>query len=208
MACAKCKLCRREGTKLFLKGEKCFGSKCPVVRRNYPPGAHGPTQTFKKTLMGFARQLREKQKAKRIYGLREHQFSNYVEVARKREGDAGVLLKQLLEMRLDNVMFRAGFATSRAHAHQLVGHGLVLLNGKKNDIPSYQVKIGDTLQFRERVLKSKNGEDTTKRLEKHVAPSWLTVDAQKMEIKVVNKPVEADMELIFNTKPIIEYYSR
>lgn len=204
----KCKQCRREGTKLFLKGEKCFGPKCPVVRRTYPPGVHGPKQTHTKKLFGYAKQLREKQKARRTYRLKEYQFRNYVGVAQRRKGDSGQFLKHLLEMRLDNAVYRAGFAVSRDSARQLVGHGLVLVNNKKVDIPSYQVAIGDTIAVKERIRNAKPGEEMKKRLEKYTPPSWLSVDAVQVVAKVTSVPKDEDMGLIFDTQPIIEYYSR
>ncbi|HBF67566.1 MAG TPA: 30S ribosomal protein S4 [Candidatus Magasanikbacteria bacterium] len=204
----KCKQCRREGTKLFLKGEKCFGTKCPVVRRTYPPGVHGPAQTRTKKLMGFARQLREKQKARRVYRLKEYQFRNYVEAAQRRKGDSGQFLKNMLEMRLDNVVYRTGFATSRDQARQLVGHGLIRVNDKKVNIPSYQVSVGDALTFKDATLNSKIGEEVKKRLEKLEPPSWITINPTRVEAKVTSTPREEDMGLIFDTQPIIEYYSR
>ena len=143
----KCKQCRREGVKLFLKGEKCYGPKCPIVRRNYPPGIHGAKKT-RQRLTEYGHQLREKQKAKKIYGILERPFRNYYQKAIKQKGDTNEILGQLLEMRLDNVIYRLGLAKSRKAARQLVSHGFFLVNGKKVNIPSYQVKIKDEITIK------------------------------------------------------------
>ena len=201
----KCRNCRREGTKLFLKGAKCFTSKCPMTVRPYPPGVHGPAQTRVK-LTGFGTQLREKQKAKRIYGLLERQFSNYVEKAAGSEGNTAEILQQMLEKRLDNVVYRLGVTESRAQARQLVGHGHVLVNGKKLDIPSYQVNIDDAISF-----DAEGQAAVAKRADavaKHARPAWLNFDAKSGSAKVLSQPNIKDMEHIFDMSPIIEYYSR
>lgn len=201
----KCRQCRREGTKLFLKGAKCFTSKCPIVQRPFPPGVHGPSQTRSK-LTGFGTQLREKQKAKRLYGLLERQFSNYVVKASATQGNTGEMLQQLLEMRLDNVVYRLGAADSRAAARQLVGHGHVTINGKKLDIASYQVEVDDVIGFDKGAL-----ELLGKRAEaiaKANRPSWLDFESKKFEGKVLSKPTSKDIESLFDVTPIIEYYSR
>src|SRR3954467_11999916 len=145
---AVCRLCRREGMKLFLKGAKCFTEKCPVEKRNFAPGQHGKDRKAK--IVGYGLQLREKQKAKRIYFTLEKQFRNYFEKAAKAQGVTGEVLLQQLERRLDNVAYRMGFANSRRQARQLVRHGHVLVNGRKLDIPSYQVAIGDEIEVREK----------------------------------------------------------
>ncbi|OGH60860.1 MAG: 30S ribosomal protein S4 [Candidatus Magasanikbacteria bacterium RIFCSPHIGHO2_01_FULL_50_8] len=201
----KCRNCRREGTKLFLKGAKCFTSKCPVARRPFAPGVHGPTQTRVK-MTGFGTQLREKQKAKRLYGLLERQFSNYVVKASATKGNTGETLQQLLEMRLDNVVYRLGVAESRAAARQLVGHGHVLINGKKLDIPSYQVEVNDVVGF------GKQGREAIGKRAEAIAkanrPSWLDFEAAAFEGKILSKPMSKDIEAMFDVTPIIEYYSR
>lgn len=201
----KCRNCRREGTKLFLKGAKCFTSKCPVARRPFPPGVHGPSQTRIK-LTGFGTQLREKQKAKRIYGLLERQFSNYVEKAANSKGNTGEILQQLLETRLDNVVYRLGVGASRSEARQLIGHGHVLINGKKLDIPSYHVEVNDEITFDEEVqmIAGKRGDAVAK----HQRPSWLNFEAKGFSAKVLSNPSIKDMEHLFDVTPIIEYYSR
>ncbi len=201
----KCRNCRREGTKLFLKGAKCFTSKCPVARRPFPPGVHGPSQTRSK-LTGFGTQLREKQKAKRIYGLLERQFSNYVEKAAGSKGNTAEILQQMLETRLDNVVYRLGVSESRSQARQLVGHGHVLVNGKKLDIPSYHVLVNDKITFDKDAMAA-----IAKRAEaiaKHARPSWLNFDAKGAAGEVLSQPNIKDMEHIFDVSPIIEYYSR
>ena len=138
---SKCKKCRREGVKLFLKGERCLSPKCPILKRNYPPGVHGPKGRKRTTEYGT--QLREKQKAKRIYGINERQFRNYYRKAISKKGDTGQILQQLLQMRFDNVIYLLRLARSRVQARQMVGHGLFLVNGKKVNIPSYQLKTKD-----------------------------------------------------------------
>ena len=206
---SKCSQCRREGEKLFLKGEKCFGPKCPIVRRNYPPGVHGQSKHGgKKSAFGYGKQLREKQKVKRSYGLMERQFSNYVELARHKKGDAGVIFRQLLEMRLDNVVFRLGLGKSRAHARQAVGHGLMQVNGKNVDIPSFQVKIGDVISWNPLSKGAKMNEGLSEKLQKHNTPAWLSMDAAALSGKVLSMPQITDFDLSFDTKHIIEFYSR
>src|SRR5512142_663123 len=164
---AKCKQCRREGEKLYLKGDKCFTPKCPVTRRGYKPGQHGPTSRTRPTPFGI--QLREKQKAKNTYGLMETQFRNYFEKATRKLGNTGSFLVQMLEMRLDNVIYRLGFAKSRSLARQLAGHGHIRVNGKKVTIPSYQTRPGDVITLSGRIAKSKLFAEEAARLEKHQA---------------------------------------
>lgn len=202
----KCKQCRREGEKLYLKGEKCLGPKCPVTRRAFPPGQHGPTSRAKITPYGV--QLRQKQKAKRIYGLMEKQFSNYFTKAASRPGDTGVFLKQFLEMRFDNIVFRLGFAKSRAQARQLVGHGLLTVNGKSVDIPSYQLRAGDIVAIKENKVAKGAFKEIKDRLSKHQAPGWLTIDAAAATGKVINRPTAEELEQSFDAKLIVEFYSR
>lgn len=202
----KCKQCRREGEKLYLKGEKCLGPKCPVTRRAFPPGQHGPTSRAKITPFGV--QLRQKQKAKRIYGLMEKQFSNYFAKAASRQGDTGVFLKQFLEMRFDNIVFRLGFAKSRAQARQMVGHGLLTVNGKSVDIPSYQLRAGDQIAIKENKINKGAFKELKDRLSKHQAPGWLTIDAAAATGKVINRPTAEELEQSFDAKLIVEFYSR
>lgn len=202
----KCKRCRREGEKLYLKGAKCFTAKCPVSRRSYPPGQHGPTSRNRPTPFGI--QLREKQKAKNIYGLQERQFRNYFDKAKKLVGNTGEFLVQMLELRLDNVVYRLGFAKSRTMARQLVGHGHVRVNGKKVNIPSYQVRPGSVVTLSAGILKSKLFADETSRIEQHQVPSWVHMEAKEMTGKVLEKPAGEALKQNFDTKLIVEYYSR
>jgi len=204
---SKCKQCRREGEKLYLKGERCFTPKCAVSRRAYKPGAHGPTSRTKTTPYGA--QLREKQKVKNTYGIMETQFSNYYVKAKRLIGNTGDFLVQMLEMRLDNVVYRLGLARSRSFARQVVGHGHILINGKKVTIPSYQVRPGDVVSFSPRASKAKLfGDADAQRLEKHQVPSWLHLDAAAKSGKVLTKPEGADLKQNFDIKPIVEFYSR
>ena len=161
---SKCKFCRREGKKLFLKGEKCDGPKCTLDKRSFPPGVHGNNKRMSK-LTNYGRQLLEKQKAKRTYGLREKQFRNYFEEAFKKVGNTGELLFRFLESRLDNTVYRIGFAPSRRAARQMVGHGNVVINGKKVNIPSYQVKVGDVIGISARATKSKANAELKNKLQ-------------------------------------------
>lgn len=202
----KCKQCRREGEKLYLKGEKCLGPKCPVTRRAFPPGQHGPTSRAKITPFGV--QLRQKQKAKRIYGLMEKQFENYFVKAASRKGDTGVFLKQFLEMRFDNVVYRLGFAKSRAQARQMVGHGLLTVNGKSVDIPSYQLRAGDAVAIKENKVGKGAFKELKDRLSKHQTPGWLSADAATATGKVINRPTAEELEQSFDAKLIVEFYSR
>ncbi len=202
----KCKQCRREGEKLYLKGDKCFTPKCPVSRRPFKPGMHGPTSRTRPTPYGI--QLREKQKAKNTYGLMERQFHNYFVKATKKTGNTGSFLVQMLELRLDNIVFRLGFGKSRALARQLVGHGHIRVNGKKITIPSYQTKPGDLITLSANIDKSKLFADDAQRLEKHQPPSWLHLEAAKKTGKVLNRPEGDELKQNFDPKLIVEFYSR
>lgn len=199
---SKCVKCRREGVKLFLKGEKCFTTKCPVARRPFAPGQHGPTARRPKVSV-YGSQLREKQKAKRIYGLTEAQFMGYVERANRKVGDTGVMLQQMLETRLDNVVYRLGFAASRFDARQKVSHCHMTVNGKSVNIPSYRVAVGDVI-----ALDATKFAAIKERVSKHQAPSWLALDASAMSGKMVAVPGKTDFDTVFDTKMIIEFYSR
>jgi small subunit ribosomal protein S4 len=203
----QCKQCRREGKKLFLKGERCFTSKCAMVKRNYPPGAHGITKR-KPRVTEYGLQLREKQKAKRIYGILERQFRNYYRKAIKKVGDTGEILFQFLEQRLDNVVYRLGFAKSRKLARQLVNHGHFLVNGKKVDIPSFELKLGDIVSIKESSLKLAPFKDLSEVLKKQETVAWLSLDPKTLEGKVLVKPTKEDLAEAFDVKLIVEYYSR
>src|SRR6188474_3640369 len=170
-----CRLCRREGMKLFLKGERCYMEKCAIEKRNFAPGQHGKTRKSK--MAGYGIQLREKQKVKRIYGVLEDQFRGYFEQAERTRGITGETLLQLLERRLDNAVYRLGFATSRPQARQLVRHGHFLINGKKVDIPSYAVKMGDEVRVREASAKSAVVAHAIDEVKGRGVPEWLQVDA-------------------------------
>lgn len=202
---SQCAQCRRAGDKLFLKGEKCMGPKCPVTRRSYPPGQHGPTQKHVKT-SSYGKQLREKQKVKIMYGMLEKQFSNYVAEASSKPGDTSKYLLGYLESRLDNVVFRAGFAKARVNARQFIVHGLIAVGGKKVDRPSFRVKIGDVISLSERGKKVKTFLDLSEKLAKVQAPSWIALDTKANTAKILNAPALEDGN--FNAKSIIEFYSR
>ncbi len=201
---AVCKLCRREGEKLFLKGDKCFSAKCPVEKRSYAPGQHGKAP---KRLSEYGVRLREKQKARRTYGLSERQFLSYFKKAIKKKGITGDSLLQLLERRLDNVSFRLGFASSRAQARELVSHGHIKVNSRKVNIPSYQVKAEDLLTAnKEKSAKLIKG-NLEKAAEKKL-PEWLSLDASKPEGKVLRLPGKEDISTTLQMQMIVEHYSR
>jgi len=206
---AVCKLCRREGVKLFLKGDRCFSPKCPIERRNYPPGQHGPTRRFRRKVSDYGRQLREKQKVRRIYGVYERQFRRYFRQAVKAKGMTGSALLQLLERRLDNVVYRMGLASSRAQARQLVTHGHILVNGHKVDIASYSVRAGDVIQVHEGSRKGRYFKDLAEDFgKKQTPPKWLTVDAGAMSATMVALPEREDIDITINEQLIVEFYSR
>jgi small subunit ribosomal protein S4 len=199
-----CRLCRREGMKLFLKGAKCFSEKCPVEKRNFAPGQHGKDRKAK--IEGYGLQLREKQKAKRIYFALERQFRNYFETAARQPGVTGELLLQQLERRLDNVAYRLGWAVSRRQARQLVRHGHVTVNGRKVNIPSFQVSVGDEIKVRE---KSKNL--TTIEIAKDFNQgqvNWLEADRDGLKGRVTALPKREDINLPVNEQLIVELYSK
>ncbi len=195
----KHKLCRKYGEKL------CDSAKCPITKRSYPPGQHGPNQKRVK-MSGFGKQLREKQKVKRIYGILERQFSNYVAEASKKSGDTSKFLLSYLESRLDNVVYRSGLAPSRAAARQLVTHGHVLVNGKSLDIPSYRVRVGEAVELHATSKKSKLFENIAETINTKEMPSWLAVDSKKLSAKVLNNPTVENPN--FDAKSIIGFYSR
>ena len=202
----KCKQCRRAGEKLFLKGERCFSPKCAMVKRNYAPGAQGNKP--RKRLSDFGTQLAEKQKAKRYYGVAEKQFRLTFEKAAKKQGDAGKNFLKALESRLDNVVFRLGFANSRAQARQLVNHGHFVVNDRKADIPSFQVKEGQEIKVRKSSQKSPYFRNVNEQLLKAERPSWLHFTADGLVAKVRHDPKDEDLPQSINVQMIIEYYSK
>ncbi|SNS39775.1 SSU ribosomal protein S4P [Anaerovirgula multivorans] len=201
---AVCRLCRREGMKLYLKGERCYTDKCGVAKRNFAPGQHGQSR---KKLSNYGMQLREKQKAKRFYGVLEAQFRKYFEIAEKQSGITGDNLLRLLETRLDNVIYRLGFATSRPEARQLVVHGHFTINGRKVDVPSYIVKVGDVIGVVETSQNSPKFKEV-KETFKGTVPQWVSVDVEKLEGKIVSLPSREDIDLPIAENLIIELYSR
>jgi small subunit ribosomal protein S4 len=203
-----CKLCRREGQKLFLKGQKCYTEKCPVERRAYPPGQHGPAQSRRRKQSDYAVQLREKQKVKRIYGVHEKQFRNLFDRANNLPGITGDNLIVALESRLDNVIFRFGFAASRSQARQLVRHRHVEVNGQLVDVPSYQVAPGDEISVR---AKSKDLLPLQVSLESRTRPSlldWLALDEKARVGRMVRRPTRSDIPLAVQEQLIVELYSK
>lgn len=204
---ALCRLCRREGIKLFLKGERCTTEKCAFSRRPYIPGMHHDSPRRK--LSEYGKQLREKQKAKRIYGIFEKQFRRYFSIANRLSGETGENLLRLLETRLDNVIYVSGFALSRRQARLFVSHGKVLINGKRINIPSFNVKPGEKISLSESIL---NNENVTKAIteaqKKKIAPSWLEVNFEKREILIKNKPSRMDISVPIQEQLIVELYSK
>ena len=202
---AVCKLCRREGQKLFLKGQRCYTDKCAITRRAYAPGQHGQAR---KKVSEYGLQLRAKQKAKRFYGVLERQFSHYFDIAASKQGITGENLLRLLETRLDNVVYRLGFASSHAQARQLVTHAHFTLNGKKADIPSMRVKAGDTVAFKG----SSRDKDMIKAIVEansaRPVPKWLDVDRANFQAKIVSLPNREDIDLPVEEHLIVELYSK
>ncbi len=202
-----CRLCRRDGTKLFLKGAKCFTEKCPVEKRNFPPGQHGQSKKQKK-VVGYGLQLREKQKAKRIYFTLETQFRAYYEKASNRTGVTGELLLQQLETRLDNVAYRLGFATSRRQARQIVRHGHLQVNGRKVNIPSFQCKVGDEIAIREGSKALVVLEESKNFASGQRSVPWLEINRDNFSGKVVALPNRVDVNLPVNEQLIVELHSK
>jgi len=203
----KCKQCRRAGEKLFLKGEKCLTVKCPIVRRAYPPGIHGPNQQ-RRRMSEFGIQLREKQKAKAMYRMSEKQFVNYYQAAVKSAANSGEELLRLLERRLDNVVFRLGLTTSRDQARQLVTHGHVLLNGRRIDVPSYSVKKGDVIAVLPRSQKFTIITESLGKRGQEDRPDWLAFEPKELSATIVAEPASEALQIGIDAKLIIEYYSR
>jgi small subunit ribosomal protein S4 len=200
-----CRLCRREGAKLYLKGTRCYTKKCSFERRPSPPGQHA---VRRRKVGEYGLQLREKQKVRRVYGVLERQFRNYYRVASTQSGVTGEALLRTLELRLDNVVFRMGFASSRAQARQLVGHGHFAVNGRPTNIPSFQLKPGDKVEVRE----SRRGREPFKlakeTLKNHQAPDWLSIDAANLSGTIADVPRRDQMPLDLNEQLVVEYYSR
>lgn len=200
-----CKLCRREGKKLFLKGDRCLTDKCAVARRTTVPGQHG---AGRKTVKEYGMQLREKQTARRYYGVQEKQFVNYYEMADKKEGIAGENLLTILECRLDNIVYRMGLASSRKEARQFVRHAHFTLNGKKVDIPSIICKPGDVIALKDKSKASDKFKGLAELMETAVVPAWLEVDKENLTAKVAQLPKREDIDFPFEEQLIIELYSK
>ena len=202
---AVCRICRREGDKLFLKGDRCYTDKCAIARRSYAPGQHGQGR---KKMSEYGTQLREKQKAKRYYGLLENQFYHYFELATKMAGKTGENLLKVLESRLDNVVYRAGFAMSRPEARQLVSHAHFTVNGKKVNIPSYRVKPGDVVAITEKSMSNDKFKAVLEANASRPALNWLSVDKNKAQATVVNLPERSEIDLQVEEQLIVELYSK
>ncbi len=204
-----CRLCRREGEKLFLKGERCMSPKCSFERRGYPPGQHGKERQFRRgRASDYLVQLREKQKARRIYGVMERQFRTYFERAEQQAGLTGANLLIQLERRLDNVVYRLGIADSRAQARQLVQHGHVMLNDRKTNIPSALVSTGDTVSIRPQSGRKTYFRVLRQEIDDRRVPRWLTIDGQNLSGDIVSLPNRDDIDVSVNEQLIVEYYSR
>jgi small subunit ribosomal protein S4 len=204
-----CKLCRREGEKLFLKGQRCFTPKCAFERRSYPPGEHGRDSQFRRRRVSdYSRQLREKQKTRRIYGVSERQFRRYYRTAVQQRGLTGVNLLRMLERRLDNVVYRLGMAESRQQARLLVTHGHFNVNGRRTDIPSMLVETGDLIEVREGSQKRPYFKEVGDVAEAKSIPVWLERDLKDLSGKISKMPERADIDANLNEQLIVEYYSR
>jgi len=203
---ARCRLCRREGMKLFLKGARCFTDKCAFERRGYAPGEHGKSRRVKET--NYGQQLREKQKARRIYGLLERQFRHTFEKASLAKGVTGEVLLQMLERRLDNVVFRLGLAPSRSAARQLVRHGHITINGRAVDIPSLQVMAGDEVSLREKSKQLVTVQSSLEARKGQGVPEWMELNAEKASGRILNIPTRASIPVPINEQLIVELYSK
>lgn len=201
-----CRLCRREGMKLFLKGERCYGEKCAIERRNVPPGQHGRGRRAR--LLGYGLQLREKQKVKRMYGVLERQFRRYFEKADRQKGVTGEILLQLLERRLDNVVYRLGFAASRAQGRQLVRHGHFTVNGKRADVPSFSIKPGDLVAVRPSSLKNPSITYAMEEVKGRGIPEWMEVNGEQMTGRLAATPTRDQLNLPIQEQLIVELYSK
>jgi small subunit ribosomal protein S4 len=203
-----CRLCRREGMKLFLKGQRCFTEKCGIEKRNYVPGEHGRNVRMRSKVIGYGLQLREKQKVKRIYGIPEKQFRRYFEKAARRRGVTGELLLQFLERRLDNVVCRLGFAGSRRQGRQLVRHGHVQVNGRRVTIPSYLLSRGDVVEVRPKSRKVPVIVNALQEVPGRGVPGWLSLDAENFKGQVTELPRRADISMPIEEQLIVELYSK
>ena len=202
---AVCRMCRREGAKLFLKGERCYSEKCSFTRRGYAPGQHGQSR---KKVSEYGMQMREKQKARRYYGVLEGQFAGYYEEASRQPGMTGENLLRMCELRLDNIVYRLGLASSRAEARQLVVHGHYNVNGKRVDIPSYQVREGDVIAVNDKTRSSDKMKAITETCGARPVPTWLDLNKETLEAKVVRLPNREDIDVDIQELLIVEYYSR
>lgn len=200
-----CRLCRREGEKLYLKGERCYTDKCAVARRSYAPGQHG---RGRKKLSEYGLQLREKQKVRRLYGVMEKQFRSYFEMAERESGITGENFLQILESRLDNVVYRLGLAASRNEARQFVLHGHILVNGKKVNIPSYQVSVGDEIEIREKSRGNNRLKELKEAKANYTAPSWLESSIENLSGKVLAEPKREEIDVPIKEHLVVEFYSR
>jgi small subunit ribosomal protein S4 len=203
---SSCRVCRREASKLFLKGQRCYTDKCGFDRRSYAPGQHGKGQRTK--LSNYGLQLREKQKVKKIYGILERQFRKYFQTASRSKGVTGSKLLELLERRLDNVIFRACFAASRPGARQIVMHGHVIVNNRKVDIPSYSVKTGDVVVIKPKEKTVKRIKDSVEKLKDRGYPSWIEVDKEGLKAKISRLPERSDVAADIREQLIVELYSK
>ena len=201
-----CRLCRREGLKLYLKGERCFKESCAIEKRNFPPGQHGKSRRSK--ISGYGLQLREKQKVRSIYGVLERQFQNYFEKASRQKGVTGENLLAMLERRLDNAVYRLGFASSRAQSRQLVGHGHILVNSSKVNIPSFQIKQGDIVSVKEKSQKVSNIAAAVEMVGGRGIPDWLELDSLNYSGKVLTLPKRDNVNLPVQERMIVEFYSK
>jgi len=205
---AVCRLCRREGQKLYLKGDRCMSPKCAFERRGVPPGQHARKVTFKRNQSDYSLQLREKQKVKRIYGVMERQFRRYFRYAVRSKGLTGATLLVVLESRLDNTVFRLGFGQSRAQARQLVRHGHITVNGRKTDVPSYLVKPNDVIAVRTESRSREYFRILGEYLGERAAPPWLSLDAAALQGRVLSRPSRQDIDIPINEQLVVEFYSR
>ncbi|MFH0764191.1 MAG: 30S ribosomal protein S4 [Candidatus Omnitrophota bacterium] len=200
-----CRLCRREGMKLFLKGSRCMTEKCAITKRTYAPGQHGQ---IRKKESNYGMQLREKQKVKRIYGVLERQFKHFFRIAERSKGVTGLMLLQLLERRLDNVIFRMNFANSRSEARLIVQHGFAYINGKRVDIPSYTVKLGEEVSIKAKEPMQKRLTETSEALKDRAIAKWLEMDAKNFKCKVAAMPTKEDVGFPIQEQLIVELYSK
>lgn len=202
----KCKQCRREGKKLFLKGERCYTQKCAMIKKAYPPGMHRDKR--RRGASEYGLQLREKQRVKRIYGVLERQFNKYFKEASQKKENIGEVILRFLEMRFDNVVYRFGFARSRSQARQFVSHNHFLVNNKRVNIGSYRVKINDIISVKKGSLNQEYFKDLKGILKNHQVPSWLSLNKEKLEGEVIGLPKKEDIESTFEMQLVVEYYSR